>query len=101
MEYMDILQYFNENASKEEWKLVQDVYNRELVELLKELGMDGKKEFNLAELAVIYTRTCLEKDLEIEEIYDQEYGCGLNSDIKVRYIDNMRYVLEEYEEEEK
>ena len=100
MEHMDILQYFNENASKEEWKLVQDIYNRELVELLKELGMEGKKEFNLAELAVIYTRTCLEKDLGMEELYDQEYGCGLNSDIKARYIDDMRDVLEDYEEEE-
>lgn len=52
MEEMDILKYFNENASKEEWKLVQDVYSRELVEILKELGMEGKKEFNLAELMV-------------------------------------------------
>lgn len=97
---MDILQYFNENASKEEWKLVQDVYNRELVELLKELGMEGKKEFNLAELSVIYTRICLEKELQIEKIYDQEYGYGLYSDIKARYIDDMRDELEEYEEEE-
>lgn len=89
---MDILQYFNENASKEEWKLVQYVYNRELVELLKEL--------NLAELSVIYTRICLEKELQIEKIYDQEYGYGLYSDIKARYIDDMRDELEEYEEEE-
>ena len=100
MEYMDILQYFNENASKEDWEVVQKVYARELAIDLKELGMEGKETFNLAELAVIYTRTCLEKDLEIEELYDQEYGCGLNSDIKARYIDNMRYVLEEYKEEE-
>ena len=97
---MDILQYFNENASKEEWKLVQDIYSRELVEILKELGMEGKKEFNLAELSVIYTRTCLDKDLQIEELYDREYGYGFNSDIKLRYIDDLRDTLEEYKEEE-
>ena len=100
-ENMDILQYFNETASKDDWELVQDVYNRELASLLKELGMEGKKEFNLAELTVIYTRTCLEKDLALEELYDQEYGCGHNSDIKAIYIDDMRDALEEHKEEEK
>ncbi len=100
-ENLDILQYFNETASKDDWKLVQDVYNRELASLLKELGMEGKKEFNLAELTVIYIRTCLEKDLALEELYDQEYGCGYNSDIKARYIDDMRDTLDEYKEEEK
>lgn len=99
MENMDILQYFNENASKEEWKLVQDVYSRELVELLKELGMEGKKEFNLAELMVIYTRCALERDLEHVETIDHEFGASLES-TKSMYIDIMTDTLKEYEEEE-
>lgn len=60
---MDILQYFNENASKEDWKLVQQVYAYDLVKDLKEFGMEGKETFTLAELSVVYTRACLEKDL--------------------------------------
>lgn len=86
---MDILQYFNENASKEEWKLVQDVYNRELVELLKELGMEGKKEFNLAELSVIYTRTCLEKDLDNMQERMLDISVGDNKETFKEFIDGM------------
>lgn len=100
MEEMDILQYFNENASKEEWEVVQQIYAYELVEDLKDLGMEDKKEFNLAELAVIYTRACLEKDLNIELMYEEEYGCGGNENTKNVYMDDMRDVLKEYEEEE-
>lgn len=101
MENMDILQYFNENASKEEWKLVQDVYSRELVEILKELGMEGKKEFNLAELMVIYTRCALERDLEHVETIDHELGRASLESTKDTYMDIMTDTLKEYEEEEK
>lgn len=100
MENMDVLQYFNENASKEEWKLVQDVYSRELVEILKELGMEGKKEFNLAELMVIYTRCALERDLEHVETIDHELGRASLESIKDIYMDIMTDTLKEYEEEE-
>ena len=99
MKNMDILQYFNENASKEEWKLVQDVYSRELVELLKELGMEGKKEFNLAELMVIYIRCALERELEHVETIDHEFGASLES-TKDMYMDIMTDTLKEYKEEE-
>lgn len=100
MENMDILQYFNENASKEEWKLVQDVYGRELVELLKELGMEGKKEFNLAELMVIYTRCALERELEHIETIDHELGRASLESTKDMYMDIMSDTLKDYEEEE-
>lgn len=100
MENMDILQYFNENASKEEWKLVQDVYSRELVEILKELGMEGKKEFNLAELMVIYTRCALERDLEHVETIDHELGGASLESTKDMYMDIMTDTLKDYEEEE-
>ena len=100
MEEMDILQYFNENASKEEWKLVQDVYSRELVEILKELGMEGKKEFNLAELMVIYTRCALERDLEHVETIDHELGRASLESTKDTYMDIMTDTLKEYKEEE-
>ena len=59
MEEMDILQYFNENTSKEEWEVVQQVYAYELVEDLKDLGMEDKKEFNLAEA---------QKELELSKV---------------------------------
>lgn len=101
MKEMNILQYFNENASKEEWKLVQDVYSRELVEILKELGMEGKKEFNLAELAVIYTRCALERDLEHVETIDHELGGASLESTKDMYMDIMSDTLKEYKEEEK
>lgn len=101
MEDMDILQYFNENASKEEWKLVQQVYAYELVEDLKDLGMEDKKEFNLAELAVIYTRACLEKDLLHMETIDHELGGANNWSTKEAYIDLMREILDEYQKDGK
>ena len=100
MEYMDILQYFNENASKEEWKLVQDVYNRELAIDLKDLGMEGKETFNLAELAVIYTRNSLCRDLEHIVTIDHELGGANNESAKELYMDIMKETLEDYEEEE-
>lgn len=100
MENMNILQYFNENASKEEWKLVQDVYSRELVEILKELGMEGKKEFNLAELMVIYTRCALERDLEHVETIDHELGGASLESTKDTYMDIMTDTLKDYKEEE-
>lgn len=100
MKNMDILQYFNENASKEEWKLVQDVYSRELVELLKDLGMKGKESFNLSELMVIYTRCALERDLEHVEDIDHEFGRASLESTKDMYMDIMTDTLKEYEEEE-
>lgn len=99
MDNMNILQYFNEHASKEDWDVVQKVYNRELAIDLKELGMEGKESFNLAELAVIYTRCALERDLEHVETIDHEFGASLES-TKGMYIDIMTDTLKEYEEEE-
>lgn len=101
MEYMDILQYFNENASKEEWKLVQQVYAYELISDLKEFDMEGKETFTLAELSVIYTRACLEKDLLHMETIDQEIGRANNESTKEMYIDLMREILKEYQAEGK
>ena len=100
MDNMNILQYFNEHASKEDWNVVQKVYNRELSDLLKELGMQGKETFNLAELAVIYTRCALEKDLEHIVTIDQEMGAANNESAKDLYMDITKGTLEDYEEEE-
>ena len=97
---MNILQYFNENASKEDWDVVQKVYNREFVDCLEDLGMQGKETFNLAELAVIYTRVALEKDLEHVVTIDHEVGCANNESAKEMYMDVMKDVWEEYEEED-
>lgn len=100
MDNMNILQHFNANASKEEWDVVQKVYARELEKDLKDLGMEGKESFNLAELAVIYTRCTLERDLEHVETIDHEFGASLES-TKDMYMDIMSDTLKEYEEEEK
>lgn len=100
MEEMDILQYFNENASKEEWEVVQKVYTRELTIDLKELGMEGKEVFNLAELAVIYTRNSLCRDLEHIVTIDHELGGASNESTKDLYMDIIKETLEDYEYEE-
>lgn len=101
MEEMDILQYFNENASKEEWKVVQQVYAYELDSDLKEFGMKGKETFTLAELAVIYTRACLEKDLLHMETIDHELGAANNWSTKEAYIELLQEILEDYTKDAK
>lgn len=101
MEEMNILQYFNENASKEEWEVVQKFYTRELSDLLKELGMVGKETFNLAEVIVIYIGCALKKDLAHVETIDQEIGCATNESAKETFIELMTETLEEYEAEAK
>lgn len=101
MEEMNILQYFNENTSKEDWKVVQEVYTRELSDLLKELGMAGKETFNLAEVIVIYIGCALRKDLAHVETIDQEIGRATNESVKELFMEAMAKTLEEYEEEEK
>lgn len=100
MEEMDILKYFNENASKEDWKIVQQVYAYDLSQELELFSMQGKETFTLAELAVIYTRVCLEKDLSHMETIDQEIGRASNESTKEMYIDLMREILKEYKGEE-
>lgn len=100
METMNILEYFNANASKEEWEVVQKLYSRELAIDLKELGMEGKETFNLAELAVIYTRNSLCRDLEHVETIDHELGGANNESAKELYMDIARETLEDYEYEE-
>ena len=97
---MNILQYFNANASKEEWEVVQKLYSRELAIDLKELGMQGKESFNLAELATLYTRVVLEKDLLHIMTIDNEIGCATNESAKDMYMEVMNETLQEYEEEE-
>lgn len=100
METMNILQYFNENASKEEWEVVQKLYTHELAIDLKELGMEGKESFNLAELAVIYTRNSLCRDLEHIETIDHELGGANNESAKELYMDIARETLEDYMDDE-
>lgn len=100
MDNTNILHYFSNNASKEDWDVVQGVYSRELAIDLKELGMEGKEAFNLAELAVIYTRCALERDLEHIETIDHEFGASLES-TKDMYMDIMTDTLKEYKEEDK
>lgn len=100
MEEINILQYFNENTSKEEWEVVQKVYTRELSDLLKELGMAGKETFNLAEVIVIYIGCALKKDLAHVETVDQEIGCGTNESVKEFFMEAMTETLEEYEAED-
>ena len=96
MEDMDILQYFNENATKEDWKLVQQAYAFDLAKDLKEFGMEGKETFTLAELSVIYTRACLEKDLAHIETIDHELGRASNESTKEMCIELLQEVLDEY-----
>lgn len=100
METMNILEYFNANASKEELEVVQKVYSRELAIDLKELGMEGKETFNLAELAVIYTRNSLCRDLEHIVTIDNELGAATNESAKELYMDIIKETLEDYEYEE-
>lgn len=100
METMNILQYFNEHASKEDWDVVQKIYTRELASDLKELEMQGKETFNLAELAVIYTRCALEKDLEHVVTIDHECGGANNESAKDMFMEVMEETLKDYEEEE-
>lgn len=100
MKDIDILQYFNANASKEEWEVVQKLYSRELAINLKELGMEGKESFNLAELAVIYAHNSLCRDLEHVETIDHELGGANNESAKDLYMDIIKETLEDYEEEE-
>lgn len=97
MREMDILQYFNENASKEEWEVVQKVYGYALISDLKELDMEGKESFNLAELALIYTRANLVANLEHVVTVDQEIGCGSIESTKEMFMEIMTETLEEYE----
>lgn len=100
MEAMNILEYFNANASKEEWDVVQKVYSRELGGVLKDLGMEGKESFNLAELMVIYARCALERELEHVETIDHELGGASLESTKDMYMDIMTDTLKDYEEEE-
>lgn len=100
MEYKNILDYFNANASKEEWEVVQKLYTRELAIDLNELGMEGKETFNLAELAVIYTRNSLCRDLEHVETIDHELGGANNESAKELYMDIARETLEDYMDDE-
>lgn len=100
MDNMNILQYFNEHASKEEWEVVQKLYSRELAIDLKELGMEGKETFNLAELAVIYIHNSLCRDLEHIVTIDNELGGANNESAKDLYMDITKETLEDYEEEE-
>lgn len=80
--------------------IIQKVYNRELAKDLLDFGMQGKETFNLAELATLYTRVVLEKDLLHIMTIDNELGCSSNESAKDMYMDVMKETLQEYEEEE-
>lgn len=99
MDNTNILQYFNENASKEEWDVVNKVYEHELLIDLKEIGMQNKKTFSLKELNIIYKTVALEKDLLHVMDVNNEIGCVTNEATKNMYIDDMKESLKEYEEE--
>lgn len=101
MEDKDILQYFNENASKEDWEVVQKLYTYELTDILKELSILDKESFSLAELIVIYIRCAVERDLDHIKTVDNEIGNGSNESAVEMYMGVIKELLEGYEQEDK
>ena len=94
MNDMSILEYYANNATPEQTRLVNTVYNCDYIKLLTDSGLSGRDSLTMDEVYLLFLMVNLEKDLDSMQRYLLETSNGDNKQTFKEFIDNMEYRYE-------
>lgn len=94
MDDMSILEYYAKNATPEQHRLVNTVYNCDYNKLLMDNGLSGRDSLTMDEVYLLFLTINLEKDLDGWQERLQSMSVGDNEETFKEFIDNMEYRYE-------
>lgn len=89
MDNMSILEYYTENATPEQTRLVNTVYSCDYIKALMDLGFNGRKGLTMDEVYLLFLTINLEKDLDGWQERMQSISVGDNEETFKEFIDGM------------
>lgn len=89
MDNMSILEYYTENATPEQTRLVNTVYSCDYIKALTDLGFNGRKGLTMDEVYLLFLMVNLEKDLDSWQERMQSISVGDNEETFKEFIDGM------------
>lgn len=89
MDNESILEYYTKNATPEQTRLVNTVYNCDYIKALMDLGFNGRKGLTMDEVYLLFLTINLEKDLDGWQERLQSISVGDNEETFKEFIDGM------------
>ena len=89
MNDMSILEYYAKNATPEQHRLVNTVYNCDYIKLLMDNGLSGRDSLTMDEVYLLFLTINLEKDLDRMQERMMEISVGDNEETFKEFIDAM------------
>lgn len=84
-----ILEYYTNNATQEQTRLVNTVYSCDYIKALMDLGFNGRKGLTMDEVYLLFLMVNLEKDLDSWQEKMQSISVGDNEETFKEFIDGM------------
>lgn len=91
MDDMSILEYYTNNATPEQTRLVNTIYSCDYIKTLMDLGFNGRKGLTMDEVYLLFLMVNLEKDLDSMQERMLELSVGDNEETFKEFIDGMFY----------
>lgn len=89
MEEINILEYYTNNSTPDQQRLVNTVYNYDYANLLMDNGFFGKDNLTMDEVYLLFLIINLEKDLDSMQKRLQDISVGDNEEVLKEFIDGM------------
>lgn len=89
MDNESILEYYTNNATPEQHRLVNTVYNCDYIKLLTDSGLSCKDSLTMDEVYLLFLTINLEKDLVGWQERMQNISVGDNEETFKEFIDGM------------
>lgn len=89
MDKESILEYYSENVTPEQTRLVNTVYSCDYIKALMDLGFNGRKGLTMDEVYLLFLMVNLEKDLDGWQERMQSISVGDNEETFKEFIDGM------------
>lgn len=89
MDNESILEYYTNNATPEQTRLVNAVYSCDYIKALKDLGFNGRKGLTMDEVYLLFVMVNLEKDLDGWQERMLSISVGDNEETFKEFIDGM------------
>lgn len=89
MDDESILEYYTNNATPEQVRLVNTVYSCDYIKALMDLGFNGRKGLTMDEVYLLFLMVNLEKDLDTMQERMMDLSVGDNKETFKEFIDGM------------
>lgn len=89
MDNESILEYYTNNATPEQTRLINTVYSCDYIKALMDLGFNGRKGLTMDEVYLLFLMVNLDKDLDSMQERMMEISVGDNKETFKEFIDGM------------